>query len=454
MKFFTFGFLATLTTWNGDIFCSAAERTFKDDRGVTHTFDGDKATIVTFAHMAVGLSHLGMDNKQILGTYGEYANSGSDMNFTDFTIPSSYPADPSPEDMVFLQTTKNLSPSCVAQYCTEFNLDTLKELKPDFLLAHGYTGGLWAIGAVEKNITDMGITIIYNEISLGHPTSARNCTEEKKYKDCSGKTMIDEIEQLEEISVFLGHTLPESVEADKKLMCKAAADFTSNAKKAQEKGVRVLAGYLTLGTSYMANPITDMVLRMFEELGAPMMHYDKCESVNCTSSYFWEFVPIDDYFSCKDDRESCNDDVLYPVDFWLYDHRTTNIVPTPEFIVNFPDKALMAKQYAYWPIGGRIVSYRHIAEILNIVGPKLGEAKRLHPATSCTPDVDVSSDAHRLFKNKGENMLKGGDFACYQTEFHETKYLQCPREDASPSHALRIGKAAGILASVVLWAIF
>jgi len=440
MRLSSFSLFVTLTAWNACDFCSAAKRTFKDDRGVEHSFDGDKATIVTFAHMAVGLSHLGMDQSQIIGTYGEYANGGSDMNYTDFSLPSSYPADPSPEDMKFLVTTKNLSPTCLAQYCTEFKLDILEELKPDFLVAHGYKGKFWAISSVEKNITAMGIDIIYNEISLGHKTDSRNCTEEKKYKDCTGKTMIDEIEQLEDLSAFLGHTLPESVEADKKLMCEAVESFSANAKKAQDNGVRVMAGYLTLGTSYFANPLTDMVLRMFEELGAPMMHYDKCESVNCTLNYFWEYIPIDEYFPCKDNRKDCNDDVLYPVDFWLYDHRTTLNVPTPEFVINFPDKALEAKQYAYWPIGGRLVSYRHVAEILNNVGPELGKAKRLHPETSCTPDIDVSSDEHRLFKNKGESELKGGDFACFQPEFHETKYT-CP---GSSGNALRLGTVAGI----------
>lgn len=177
------------------------------------------------------------------------------------------------------------------------------------------------------------------------------------------------------------------------------------------------------------------------------MHYGKCTSSNCTETYFWEYLPIDEYFPCKD-RSSCVDETLYPVDFWLYDHRTTSTFTSDEFAVDFPDKAIVAGQYAYWPIGGRIISYRHAAEILNNVGPLLGSAVALHPATPCTEGVDVSSVEHKTVG------LDGGEYACFAPEFHEESYscaCQIPgdvrtyTDDLGTVHEWCVGEKATIV---------
>jgi len=422
MKLSIPSFIIALTT---SCFAGSEARIYTDDAGVTHEFNGDKAQIVTFAHMAVALHHLGMEGDQIIGTYGEYANSGSDLDFDDFSVPSSFPADPEPEELQWLSKIDNLSPGCLAQWCQEFDLDLLKTLQPDFLMIHGYRQSPWAISAIVQNVTDMGIPIIYNEISMQDEIEENLCTEEA-FEDCHGKSMIEVIEQMEEIAIFLGTEIPDSVQDDKKEMCKAAEEFTKNAKIAHDKGVRALAGYLSLGTSYIADPRTDMVLRMFEELGAPIMHYGKCTSETCTETYYWEYLPIEDYFPCED-RDTCAHETLYPVDFWLYDHRTTLIVTTDEFAQSFPDKAIVAKQYAYWPIGGRIISYKHATEILNIVGSELGKAEKLHPETSCSADIDVSSVAHKKIG------LDGGEYACFDPQFHNQAYKDCPAETSEAS---------------------
>ena len=131
-------------------------------------------------------------------------------------------------------------------------------------------------------------------------------------------------------------------------------------KIAHDKGVRLLAAYPTTATSYFADPTSDSVLRMFEELGMPIIHPGKCiEAGECVGGNFWEYVPINSYFtSCgpfpENITESCNDDPLYPVDMWLYDHRLTFKVPDPDFALGFPDKAFIKGQSVVWRGGGKI----------------------------------------------------------------------------------------------------
>ena len=65
---------------------------------------------------------------------------------------------------------------------------------------------------------------------------------------------------------------------------------------------------------------------------------------------------MDEYFnSCGEGQNltECNSNTLYPVDFWLYDHRTTLTVQNEDFATAFPDQAILKKQYASWPIGGK-----------------------------------------------------------------------------------------------------
>ena len=171
-----------------------------------------------------------------------------------------------------------------------------------------------------------------------------------------------------------------------------------------------------------------MVLRMFEELGMPILHIGKC--ADCSMSYFWETIPTTSYFaSCSAEQKNatdyinCNEDPLYPVDVWLYDHRTRAIIGNEDFSVVFPDKAVLAGQAVEWPIGGRKVTPAHAAEILNAVGPLISGSDRLHAETACIADVDVTSDAHRQ-SGTGVKGAGAGEYACYSPEYHNSKYFQ------------------------------
>jgi hypothetical protein len=79
----------------------------------------------------------GLGTDQLVGTYGERAVAGSDIDFTNLTEESSFPADPNPEEQEFLSSVTNLSPGCGAEFCQEFDIEGFRALKPDFIIMHG-----------------------------------------------------------------------------------------------------------------------------------------------------------------------------------------------------------------------------------------------------------------------------------------------------------------------------
>jgi hypothetical protein len=340
--------------------------------------------------------------------------------------------------MELLTSVTHISPSCQRGYCQEFDLDIFESVKPDYLVMHGYQGQLWGFDAdTEKQVVSIiGKPIIYIDVAQ----QGSNCIGENA-NNCYGKTMIEVIEQYDALALALGISRPASVEQDKQDMCQAAKEFQAAAETAQSKGVRALAGYINPdpeAMSYLAYPPDDMVLRMFEELGMPLLHVGSCEAVNCSQNYFWEWIPTKELFpDCADGQSfsQCNDNPLYPVDFWLYDHRTTLNFTSNKFKEAFPDKAVLKSQYAYWPIGGGIISYRHAAEILSLVAPRLAAAERLHPSTACTR-ADVSSVDHAI------DGLGPGQYACFDRSVHREEYFQCP---ASNNMSLSGGAIAGIV---------
>jgi len=394
------------------------DRTYVDDLGVTHTTSKKNPKIVTWAHRAVTLRYFGLDDTQLLGTYGEWGNSGSDFNVTDPEA-SSFPLDPGLEDVQLLQSAVNLSPGCGNEFCVEFDIEKFKQLNPDEFIIHGYRGSAWAISSIISNITEAwGKKPIFVELSMD---KADKCQDDG-YKTCAGRSMIEVIDDHFKLAEYLDLSVPESMKDDRRKLCKAASTFQDQMKVAHDKGLRVFPAYLGTGTSYYANVKHDMVLRMFEELGMPILHNGACTNATvCSQNYFWEYVPRTEYFqNCSPDNitESCNNDPLYPVDVWLYDHRTTFTIQNDDFALAFPDKAIIKKQYAFWPIGGRITTPHHAAKILEIVGSAVSSFERLHPPTNCTDNVDVSSTEHKI------NGIGPNNYACYDTKFHEKKYFE------------------------------
>jgi len=426
---------------------------FKDDLGKEFTFNG-KPKIVCPADIALTLRDFGMTEEQIVGTYGSWVTTGSDLDFDKLSEGSTLPADPSPDELKWLDTkVVNLSPDCKNNVrCKTFKLDTLKTVDPEYVILWGYTQSPFAIDAdLIANMTEMGYETVYIEISQNAGHGNGTVCKGDLVNGCFGKSMVEVAERWEKLTVALGTTLPESVQVDKKLMCEAAAKFTEASKEAHERGVRVMAQYPTETSISIANPVADVVLRMFEELGMPIMHPGGlCKDEDgepCYHSYFWESVPRDSYFSdCDPSSGDCVDKMLYNVDMVLYDHRLTVKLQNATNIDRLGDPALKQGQMAYWPIGGRPHTYRHATEILNLVTPELKKAKRIHSRSDCTKNIDVSSTEHR------ETSLMKGQYACFNPEFHNEDYT-CPSSDGSLTNMKAFVFWCSILfsTSILLW---
>lgn len=307
---------------------------------------------------------------------------------------------------------------------------------------HGYRGELWGFdAATEKQVVNIiGRPIIYIDVAQ----QGADCVSEEEQKNCYGKSMIEVVQQYYDLSRALGFDIPSSVEQDRRDLCKAAEEFQDAAEIAHTKGVRALAGYISVNefrnaTSYLAYPPDDMVLRMFEELGMPLLHPGKCQAEGCSQEYFWEWIPTQELFpACSEgqDRSTCNDEVLYPADMWLYDHRTTLTFISQDFRKDFPDPAVLQGQYAYWPIGAGIISFKHAAEILSIMAPTLAKMERIHDPTPCTA-ADVSSITH------AQDGLLGGSYACFDRTVHRQSYLQCPAKESKMPKGAIVGICVG-----------
>jgi hypothetical protein len=109
--------------------------------------------------------------------------------------------------------------------------------------------------------------------------------------------------------------------------------------------------------------------------------------------------------------------VPYPVDFFLYDSRIALDFTSAEFATAWPHPAVVKQQYAYWPSGGHVHSYRHATDILTIVGDALAHSQKLHSADFQCVNVDfgtvTSSAQTSTFSDHRTIGLGPGEYACY-----------------------------------------
>jgi hypothetical protein len=180
--------------------------------------------------------------------------AGSDFDFEQPEQASSFSADPEPADIAKLLETVNLSPECERKpgYCTSFNIDTLVELNPDYLVVHGYADNPWGF----SNFTEVKMAfpetkIIYNDISV----KGDDCT---NTENCYGKSMIDIVEQYRELVAFLNVEEPAKLEEDFATLCAAATEFAVNMQLAHEKGIRTMAAYVDSSSAFYASPVNDV----------------------------------------------------------------------------------------------------------------------------------------------------------------------------------------------------
>lgn len=327
---------------------SVEAATFRDDRGVTHTWDNTvKAKVAVRAGIGgVSLFHMGMKSDQLIATWGLWGIRGSDFDPENPSAGSIFPVvDPGPEEAAFLASAVNLSPSCYKNPRGCFQMDNVTDLvalrdQIDFVLFvdNGVDEKFLEVDAAGFNVIFIDTFYDYNEncraqnFSLIDPSS------------CYGRSMIDIADRLEELAVFLGSDVnQDALNEQKQAACKAASALTDVAEHAHEKGIRIKAIWLGVeqdaetGNSYATisdmDPIDLWVPRTLEELGMPLLHAaDTYEE--------WGEVSSDVYFSnCEPGavNQDCNANTYFPVDFWLIDSRSSRLIDD-NFKLIFPDR--------------------------------------------------------------------------------------------------------------------
>eukprot|EP00560_Eucampia_antarctica_P004287 CAMPEP_0197836358 /NCGR_PEP_ID=MMETSP1437-20131217/28696_1 /TAXON_ID=49252 ORGANISM="Eucampia antarctica, Strain CCMP1452" /NCGR_SAMPLE_ID=MMETSP1437 /ASSEMBLY_ACC=CAM_ASM_001096 /LENGTH=471 /DNA_ID=CAMNT_0043442477 /DNA_START=1901 /DNA_END=3316 /DNA_ORIENTATION=- len=428
------------------IFARGAD--FVDDEGQYHSISSG-SSIMCGAMDAVTLLHFGMESSQIKGTFGERSSSGSnyggiyaDGNLVDHGDhsnvaynPEHFPADPDEAERAFLNLIPDYSPTCSSSnyYCTKIDIDGINAAGwPDFIIFGSFYSNLLTED-FRGNATAAGKSIIELTTAYGSSVDA----------EVLPRGMIEITERWEELAgTFLDpEDVAKTVEADKESFCAAAEKFRKATAIAQARGVRAMSGYLPYTAAgengeigaFLASPERDTVLAMLEELGMPILHNDaetnRPYEYQVNADFSKGTMPYENIMSAG----VIGDPVPYYIDFWLYDDRVTLDFLSDAFAQAWPNKAVVNKQYAYFPANSRVFSYRHAAEILTVISDPLMKAIKLETAvTECTP---AAAGGYNGTAHRSSGMLPG-QYACYTPITYDicTKDI-IDEKDTSPSTA-------------------
>jgi len=432
---------------------------FIDDRGVEFNFEGTPKLATRAATGALSLYRMGARD-EITTIWGLWSIRGSDLNITNPEAGSRYPdADPSVEEVNWLHTKNNMSPSCYTNPRGCFRWDNTSMVERfaeeiDYILVidNGNDSGIKGI----TNIT--GIPVVFVDTFYEDNTGCRSLDFSANKTQCYGRSMIDIAKRIEELALAIGIDVDTTlIEQDKALMCAAAQKFTDTMKQKQEEGLRVMTSINAIkkdsetGADFFEfrtlDPIDLWVPRTLEELGMPILHHDEG---SLTLEDISTRVTGDEFFvECPNGQlsEDCNDNTLYPVDFWLWDSRSyLNIIGNPEIKAIFPDKAILAGQHWHYARNDGPLSYHAIYRMLSEMTSRLAVAKRLHDPTDCSP-VDPKT-AVTLQVGGG---LDRNEFICYNEDLIQKEYLQgCAAVDVSGSASTSISIMIYLFSSVLL----
>jgi hypothetical protein len=443
----------------------ADSHSFTDDEGTKHTWTKAKPTILMNARSVLSLMHFGLGADQLHATWGEHSNSGTnydhgdegcvssnhakyyDGNMADYGNhdvafdPSSWTGHPSEAEMNIIKQAIDLSPKCSS--CNYWCADL--EWEDNF----GFTGLGGEAGGGSKGWPDL----IIDDYSFGYATTpeflgnaSANGAKIIVMKltspgaaagdDPVKKNYIEVARRYEELAIALGAVGPDDEAAnlkEKAAFCKAAEDFKEVAKGAADRGVRALAGYFPYDAApahgdldngpddglnadgktifgFLYGPASSgfPALKLLEELGMQILHIGDMPDYNA-------HMAPDNLKPCsmgvwKTHADACTaPDGYYPVDFFLYDDRTTLDVTSATFAEKWPHPAVVAGQMAPWSNGGQgVYSYEHATEMLTMIGAKLKDATKVDSTTTTCTDVEViSSQVHR------SDGLSVTEYACY-----------------------------------------
>ena len=392
--------------------------TYTDGDGNTHVWHATKPKIVTGAFQALTLIDMGVDPAQIIGTFGERATSGSNVDgvYANYNIadhgdhaaapydPSHFLTDPSPAEKALLANMYDVSPTCSGTngYCSAFDV-TIMDANgwPDVIIA-GPLFEAWIIEnkpEVLAGAAARGVPIIILE----------DQTTSKLWK-----SFVEIAEDFETLAKALGADTKAATANDKAAFCENAANFKAVASAAQGRGVRALAGVIPYGNAvdgniggWLQTPDRNPALTMLEALGMQILHTEIGYGGDYYEAHFSAGWPAYNGSMSATDLKSSSGTYDYAVDFFLYDPRTALDIVSDAFAAAWPHPAIVAKQYAPYPITTLHYSYGHAAKILESVGAKLAAAAKVDPAaTTCTVVTDVEGEHYRT------TGLAPGEYAC------------------------------------------
>ena len=369
-----------------------AAGTFTDDEGTTHTWAAAAPKIVTGAMQALTLMDMGLPASQVMGTFGERGTEGSNMNGVfatkgyfgeakgehgDHANAEHEPdvhflSDPSPEERALLSQMIDVSPGCSHKniWCNEFNA-TILDIQgwPDVIIAETMWGRV--DDEVKAKAAQRGIPIIM--------------LDDQHAAGKEWKTFIDLAERFEDLARALGADVEAHTAQDKQNFCVKASEFREISREASERGVRALAGYMPFGpanattgtiSGFLQTPDRNPALMMLEELGMGIIH------LKTTDNYYEWMVPAwgGKAMPATGIMSRGATPVAYNADFFLYEPRGALDFTSDSFAAAWPHPAVVAKQYAYYPITALHYSWRHATDILAVVGAKLRTAAKLDAA--------------------------------------------------------------------------
>jgi len=435
--------LATLALCLSVSITRAAEVTFEDDRGVIFKRDNAKKAKICVRAGVGGLSlaQLGMKSEQLVCYWGLWGIRGSDFDPENPAGGSIYPeADPTIEEAALFEGAINFSPSCWKnpRGCFRWDEENTTDIinlvesgEVDFILTidNGNDSQMKALEA------DTGIRTIFVDTFYEKSQECRalnhTLLDESK---CYGRSMIDIAQRIEELAIFLSVDVDvPAIEKDKQDACDAAAAFSATMEEANARNMRIKV--YVLGTAEYPegsginvpyardfDPITLWVPRTIEELGAPLLHggvYNKTAGEN-------RDIVVDKFFVDCDDglvNATCRDNTYHPVDFWLIDSRSYLLLEDWLNFDLFPDPAIMAGQFSYYPRNDGALSYRMIANLLNMYNEQISSAEKVSESDPGTCKAVDPKSSEIISKNGGLGL---NDFICYNKALIQEEYLKCP----------------------------
>ena len=392
--------------------------TYTDGDGNTHVWHATKPKIVTGAFQALTLIDMGVDPAQIIGTFGERATSGSNVDgvYANYNIadhgdhaaapydPSHFLTDPSPAEKALLANMYDVSPTCSGTngYCSAFDVTIMD--------ANGWPDVIIAGPLFEPWIIENKPEVVAGAAARGVPIIIlEDQTTSKLWK-----SFVEIAEDFETLAKALGADTKAATANDKAAFCENAANFKAVASAAQGRGVRALAGVIPYGNAvdgniggWLQTPDRNPALTMLEALGMQILHTEIGYGGGYYEAHFSAGWPAYNGSMSATDLKSSSGTYDYAVDFVLYDPRTALDIVSDAFAAAWPHPAIVAKQYAPYPITTLHYSYGHAAKILESVGAKLAAAAKVDPAaTTCTVVTDVEGEHYRT------TGLAPGEYAC------------------------------------------